>query len=89
MGGGDLQTHSGEVEGAIAVQGVQDGFFTNAVGIEALLVEEPILVTTLIPVRDVASGDGVAKLGNSGNDFVIGDTVFEHLVDEIAVGPRE
>ena len=86
MGGGDLEAGRREVDVVVVGQDVEDGFFANAVGSEAFLVQEPILVAALVPVGDVASGDGVAELSQGGDDFFVGDTVFEHAVDEVAVG---
>jgi len=86
VGGGDLEAGGGEVDVVVAGQDVEESFFTNAVGPEAFLVQEPILMAALIPVGDVARGEGVTELSQGGDDFVVGDTVFEHVVDEVAVG---
>ena len=86
MSGSDLKAGGGQVNVVVVGQDVEDGFFANAVGSEAFLVQEPILVAALVPVGDVASGDGVAELSQGGDDFLVSDTVFEHVVDEVALG---
>jgi hypothetical protein len=85
MSGGDLEAGGGQVDVVVVGQDIEHGFFANAVGSKAFLLQEPVLVTTLVPIGDVASGNGVAELSQSSDDFLVGDTVFEHVVDEVAV----
>ena len=65
---------------------VEHGFFANAVGSQAFLVQEPVLVAALVPVGDVARGDGVAELCQGGDDLLVGDAIFKHVVDEVTLG---
>jgi hypothetical protein len=89
MSGGDLEAGDRQVNVVVVGQDVEDGFFANAVGSEAFLVQEPVLVATLVPVGNVARGNGVAELSQGSDDFFVSDTVFEHVVDEVALGFRE
>jgi hypothetical protein len=86
MSGSDLEAGGGQVDVVVVGQDVEDRFFANAVGGETFLVQEPVLVAALVPVGDVARGDGAAELSQGGDDFLVSDTVFEHVVDEVALG---
>jgi hypothetical protein len=86
MSGGDLEAGGGQINVVVVGEDVEDGLFANAVGGKAFLVQEPVLVATLVPVGDVARGNGVAELSQGGDDLFVGDTVFEHVVDEVPVG---
>jgi hypothetical protein len=89
VSGSDLEADGGKVNVVVVGEDVEDGFFANAVGGEAFLVQEPVLVAALIPIRDVASGNGVAELSQCGDDFLVGNTIFEHAVDEVTLGLGE
>jgi hypothetical protein len=71
VSGDDLEASGTEVDIAVA-EDVEGRFFVELVGSEAPLQEEPILVAALEPVGDVAGGEGVAALGESGDDVVVG-----------------
>jgi hypothetical protein len=71
VSGDDLEASGTEVDIAVA-EDVEGGFFVELVGSEALLEEEPILVAALEPVGDIAGGEGVATLGESSDDVVVG-----------------
>jgi hypothetical protein len=89
MSGGDLEAGGGQVDVVVIGEDVEDGFFADAVCGKAFLVQEPVLVAALVPVGNVARGDGVAELSQSGDDFLVGDAIFEHVVDEVTVGLGE
>src|SRR5689334_8847144 len=89
MGGGDLEAGGGQVDVVVVGQDIEHGFFANAVGSKAFLLQEPVVVATLVPVGNVARGDGVTELSQDSDDFLVGDAIFEHVVDEVTVGLGE
>jgi hypothetical protein len=54
VSGSNLEAGRREVNVVVVGQDVEHGFFANAIGGEAFLVQEPVLITTLVPVGDVA-----------------------------------
>ena len=84
-GGGELEANLRESCGSFGAE-VKEGVLLDAGGGDAFLCIEPVLIATSIPIGDITRGDTNAEFIESVDDLGIGGAVFEHVVDEVAVG---
>jgi len=87
-GGGELEADLGK-SGRVFSAEVEESVLLEPGSVDALLCIEPVLVTTSIPIGDIARGNTDAEFVQSGNDLAVGGAVFEHVVDKVAVGLGE
>ena len=87
LGGGDLKTDFGKLGGVVAAEKINKAVLVKAELGGVFLCEAPFAVATLsFPVGDVLLVNGNAEFVEGGDDFVLGNVLKEHAIDDIANG---
>ncbi len=89
LGGGGLETDFGKLLGIVLAEMVEELVLVEAMADDVFLGERPFKVTAGGPIGDVALGDGVAGLIESGDDVLVSDAVPKHVVNLVALKPGE